>query len=101
MAKIDTELWKKYKLGKLNRELTSEEQIEIDNCELAVNLLLPTKSFTRLYRKLQSEGWTSKQILNILYMAFVVPYDVIEVKIHEINTRDREITDEKGPKLVK
>ena len=31
-----------YKLGKLSRKFTSEEQIVIDNCDLAIKLLIPT-----------------------------------------------------------
>ena len=95
MAKINIRLWRDYKLGYLNRNLTSDEQIEVDNCEMAMNLLLPTKSFLNLYNKLQSEGWTEIQVFNILCMTFRVPAEVIQVKIHELkNIKKTNIEDE-------
>jgi len=95
LAKINIRLWRDYKLGYLNRNLTSDEQIEVDNCEMAMNLLLPTKSFLNLYNKLQSEGWTEIQVFNILCMTFRVPAEVIQVKIHELkNIKKTNIEDE-------
>ena len=84
MAKIDFRLWEAYKLGKLNRVLTSEEQIEIENCDFAMNLLIPTKSCKKLYDELIREGWTKNQIINIISSAFRVPVVVATVKIHDI-----------------
>ena len=95
MAKINIRLWRDYKLGNLERELTSDEQIEVDNCEMAMNLLLPTKSFLNLYNKLQSEGWTEVQVFNILCMTFRVPAEVVQVKLHELkNIKNKSIEDE-------
>lgn len=93
MAKINIRLWRDYKLGKLNRNLTEEEQIEIEDCDFAMNLLLPTKSFVNLYKQLQNEGWSELQVFNILCMTFRVPADVVLVKLHEINNKE-EVIDE-------
>lgn len=93
MAKINIRLWRDYKLGLLDRKLTFDEQIEVDNCEMAMNLLLPTKSFVNLYNKLQSEGWSEIQVFNILCMTFRVPSEVVQVKFHEI----KNIANTNGP----
>ena len=84
MAKIDIRLWEAYKLGKLNRELTSEEQIEIENCDLAMNLLMPTKSCKKLYDELIREGWAKNQIINIMGKTFGVSQIIAKIKINDI-----------------
>lgn len=84
MAKIDIRLWEAYKFGKLNRELTSEEQIEIENCDLAMNLLMPTKSCIKLYDELIREGWGRKRIINIMAKTFGVSQIVATIKINDI-----------------
>lgn len=94
MSKINIRLWRDYKLGLLNRELTSDEQIEVENCEKAMNLLLPTESFLNLYNKLQSEGWTEIQVFNILCMTFRVPAEVVQVKMHELKNIEKTNVEE-------
>lgn len=95
MAKTNIKLWRDYKLGNLVRELTSEEQIEVNDCEMPMNLLLPTNSFLNLYNQYKSEGWTDLQLFNFLCMTFRVPPEVIQVRIHELkNIKDYTLEEE-------
>ena len=84
MTNVNIRLWRDYKLGNLNRELTHEEIIEVETCENAMNLLLSTNSFLNLYNQYKSEGWTELQIFNFLCMTLRVPAEVFQVRMHEL-----------------
>lgn len=101
MAKINIRLWRDYKLGNLNRCLTIEEQVEVDNCEMAMNLLLPTKSFLNLYNKLQSEGWNETQVFNIICMTFRVPAEVVQVKFYELKKINKNNVEDEDYSLIR
>lgn len=95
MLKRNIRLWRDYKLNNLNRSLTEDEQIEIEDCDIAMNLLLPTNSFLNLYNQYKSEGWTDLQVFNFLCMTFRVPVEVIQVRTHELkNTGAYVVNDE-------
>lgn len=93
MNKSNIAFWKVYKLGKLNRELTSEEEIIIKKCDNLLDMFLPSKSFYEYYKKLVLQNWNEYQILHILTMTFNVPISFIEVRINDINKK-QEIYDE-------
>ena len=83
MASIDLKLWTSYRLGKVNRDLTEKEIIEIENSELASLILVPKKSFENLYLQLKKESWRKEQIIRILTNSFKVPEEIILIRIYE------------------
>lgn len=105
MNKSDIALWKAYKLGNLKRNLTSEEEKIVFECDRILDYLLPSKSFKEYYRNLQIDGWNATQVLNILTMTYRVPASFVEVRINDVETNlniidESNITNDKDAREV-
>ena len=93
MNKSDIAFWKAYRLGNLKRDLTSEEEFIVKECDKLLDMFLPSKSFNEYYKKLQLQNWSEYQVLHILTMTFRVPISFIEVRMNDVNEK-KELYDE-------
>ena len=83
MTKDDYQLWENYHLGLIKRELSEEEQKEIDASEFAMHLLVPTEAISQIAEYFGGLEIVlhSSTLVQMLANKFVVPTNIIIFKI--------------------
>lgn len=91
MAKIPMKIWIKYSLG-LKTELTEDEKKEIQVCEFAMHLLVPTESINRYINLMGEIDNVINDIFKIEYLAdlYKVPTIIIKLKLDYLSNKNIE-----------
>lgn len=82
-VRVNLGFYKTYKLGRLNRELYPLERKRVEECESALNEIIPIDKFIIAYNHID-KSIEQERIIHILSSVFKVPTSVIEVKLNEI-----------------
>ncbi len=91
----DYKLWVYYHSGAINRELTLEEQREIDAYDLAMHLLIPTKSLLRFLDSLDNFPLVYWGETEFLATVFKVPLEVMEIRLKDLK-KNKKIYKDNG-----
>jgi len=91
MAKIPMKVWIKYSLG-LKTELTEDEKKEVQVCEFAMHLLVPTESINRYINLMGGIDNVKNDIFKIEYLAdlYKVPTIIIKLKLDYLSNKNIE-----------
>lgn len=98
MTKEIEDTWKKYKLGLIHKDsLTSEMKKEIEACDFAMNMLLPTKKFLKACSALGGfdKVVISDERVDILSKIFEVPKSITYIKLQTILKEIQQVNSKK------
>ena len=88
MANIPMKVWIKHSLG-LKTNLTENERKEVQVCEFAMHLLVPTESINRYINLMGGIDNVKSDIFKIDYLAdlYKVPTIIIKLKLNYIENK--------------
>lgn len=102
MSKIDIDLWVNYHLNR-KKYYTEKEMSEIEACEFAMHLLIPTKKLLQMVdlKEYYKDSVTGKMItIKKLANTFKVPTIAVSIKLDELVQRNLILPKKKIMKLV-
>lgn len=91
MTRNSFKMWLEYNLG-IKKELTEEEKQEIEACEFAMHLLIPTESINRYINLMGGIEEVNNNKLKIHYLAnqYGVPIEIMMLKIDYLIKKSEE-----------
>ena len=95
MTRNSLKIWIEYKLG-IKNELTKEEKQEVEACEFAMHLLIPTESINRYIEKMDGIENVKNDMLKIKYLAklYGVPIEIMQMKLNSLTPQTKkDLTD--------
>lgn len=91
MTRNSFKMWLEYNLG-IKKELTEEEKKEIEACEFAMHLLIPTESINKYINLMGGIEEVNNNNLKIHYLAnqYGVPIEIMMLKINYLIKKSEE-----------
>ncbi len=93
MTKNSFKIWIEYNFG-IKKELTKDEKQEVEACEFAMHLLIPTESINRYIDLMGGIKDVKNDQLKIQYLAdlYGVPIEIMQIKLNYLANKNIEET---------